>query len=132
MRFELSTSKKGNNNNKFTNLCLTTIYFPHSGYKENEIESFNNEVSSYLANILAFRNTNHIIGADTNSSIGTRCSASHDEKPHKKNEEHELDSICDLIGPFGNPRISKTGQAILNLMREYQLRATSSFFDNNN
>lgn len=42
-------------------------------------------------------------------------------KTHSKNEIHELDSILNLLEPFGNPRISKRGQGILNLMREYEL-----------
>ena len=138
MRFELTSStnkgtkKKNNTNSSFSNLCLTTIYFPHSGYKENEIEMFNTEVSSYLANILSRRNTTHIIGADTNASIGNRLSISCEENTQQKNDEYEFDSIHELLGPFGNPRISKTGKGILNIMREFQLRAVSSFFDNNN
>jgi len=49
----------------------------------------------------------------TCSSPQSRFSISRDEELPLKNEEHEFDSIYDLIGPFGNPRISKTGQAIL-------------------
>ena len=130
--FELPAKKNRSRNSKYHNLCLTKVYFPHSGYKENEIESFNNEFPSYLTNILSLPNSSHIIGADTNSSIGTRVSISRDEELPPKNEDFEPDTIYNLIGPFGNPRISKTGQAIHNLMREYQIRAASSFFDNNN
>ena len=124
---------ENSNKKKFKNLCLTTIYFPHSGYKECEIESFYNETSSHLSNILSLRNTDHIIGADTNASIGTRTSAVLNNNPSIVCEEPtETDPIFDLLGPFGNPRLSKTGKGILNIMREFQLRAASSFFDNNN
>jgi hypothetical protein len=138
IRFELPPCSKkksieNSNKKKFKNLCLTTIYFPHSGYKECEIESFYNETSSHLSNILSLRNTDHIIGADTNASIGTRTSAVLNNNPSIVCEEPtETDPIFDLLGPFGNPRLSKTGKGILNIMREFQLRAASSFFDNNN
>ena len=36
-----------------------------------------------------------------------------------------------ILGPFGNPNKSKLGDRILNLMREFQLRAATTFYDNN-
>ena len=36
-----------------------------------------------------------------------------------------------LLCPFGNPVRSKLSDIILNLMREFQLRAASTFYDNN-
>ena len=84
-------------------------------------------------NILSLRNTDHIIGADTNASIGTRTSvAPNDNPPIVYEEPAEADPIFELLGPFGNPRLSNTGKGILNMMREFQLRAAGSFFDNNN
>jgi hypothetical protein len=70
LRFEFTNKKQ----KTFRNLCLTTIYFPHSGYKEKELETFNDEISNLLSNILATKNTMHIIGADVNASIGIRPS----------------------------------------------------------
>jgi hypothetical protein len=48
------------------------IYFPQSGYKDLELEAFHSKLSSQLSNILAYKNTTHIIEADMNSLIGTR------------------------------------------------------------
>jgi len=117
MKFE--SHSENNGNKKYHNLCLTTIYFPHSGYKEKDIDSFNNDVSTFLSNILSQKNTTHIIGADTNSSIETRISSSKYDIPSK--DEDDDDPIVNLLGPFGNPRKSKTAEAILNHMREFQL-----------
>jgi hypothetical protein len=63
MRFETKDRQKFNNNKTYHNLCLTTIYFPHSGYKETELESFHMDLSNFLSNILSGKNTTHIIGA---------------------------------------------------------------------
>ena len=130
MKIEVYSESNGEKKKKYHNLCLTTIYFPHSGYKEKEIDSFNNDLSTFLSNILSQKNTTHIIGADTNSSIGTRISTSNLDL--SLNDEDDEDPISNLLGPFGNPRKSKSAEAILNHMREFQLRAASSFFDNNN
>jgi hypothetical protein len=43
----------------------------------------------------------------------------------------EENPITSLLGPNGNHHKSKTGEAILNLMRDFELRAASTFFDNN-
>jgi hypothetical protein len=138
MKFETEKKCKQNNNinrkqrRTYHNLCLTTIYFPHSGYKETELESFHVDLSSFLSNILVGKNTTHIIGADTNSSFGTRESLCESASYPDKHESHlDIDPILQLLGPCGNPRRSKTGEEVLNLMREHQLRAASTFFDNN-
>jgi hypothetical protein len=74
----------------------------------------------------------HIIGADANASIGIRPSYhSYDIMPSKHESDLDIDPICKLLGPHGNPHKSKTGNGILNLMREHNLRATATFFDNN-
>jgi hypothetical protein len=118
---------------KYHNLCLTTIYFPHSGYKEKELQDFNSDISDFLSNILAQRNTTHIIGTDANSSIGTRNSSPESESlPNKYDSRFDIDPALELLGPFGNPHRSKTGEKLLNIMREHQLRAAATFFDNNN
>jgi hypothetical protein len=81
-------------NNLYHHLCLTTIYFPHSGYKETELDQFNADISTCLANILAKRNTTHIIGADTNSSIGTRNSQTDtSSQPCKHESALDIDPI---------------------------------------
>ena len=132
IRFEISGQQQQQKiAKKYHNLCLTSIYFPHSGYKESELETFNNQVTDFLSNILAQRNTTHIIGADINASIGTRTSLENDN-PQEKIESHlDTDPAQQLLGPFGNPKKSKSGDKILNLMREFQLRAASTFYDNN-
>ncbi len=124
--------KPDQKNPKHHNLCLTTIYFPHSGYKESELDKFNFQLSSFLSTVLPQKNTTHIIGADTNSSIGTRKSLeAADSLPNKHESNLEFDPALDLLGPFGNPKNSKSGEAVLNLMHEHELRATSTFYDNN-
>ena len=149
MRFEMPGNNNNNNNNainrrkknhtnadikrKYHNLCLTTIYFPHSGYKEKELDDFNANISDFLSNILAQKNTTHIIGTDANSSIGTRKSTPESESlPDKYDNRLDIDPALELLGPFGNPHRSKSGERLLNIMREHQLRAAATFFDNNN
>jgi exonuclease III len=133
LRFE--TSKENTTTKKletYHNLCLTSIYFPHSGYKEQDIEKFNDDVSDFLSSILSKSNTTHIIGADTNSSVGTKTSVPRSVSiPDKHESQHDIDPILELLGPHGNPHKSKTGDGVLNLMREHRLRAASTFFDNN-
>ena len=117
---------------RFHNLCLTTLYFPHSGYKEKELDEFTNDMSTYISNILSQKNTTHIKGADTNSSIGT-CASLPEANLSDKQESHlDIDPAFSLLGPFGNPHRSKSGENLLNIMREHQLRAAATFFDNNN
>ena len=128
MRFEQQDASKVK---KYQNLCLTSNYFPHSGYKEADLITFNDQVTSFLSEILSLKNTTHIIGADTNASIGTRASLESENLQKKIESHHDSDPARDLLGPNGNPRKSKTGENILNLMREFQLRAASTFYDNN-
>jgi hypothetical protein len=45
--------------------------------------------------------------------------------------DHDVDPIYKLLGPHGNPHKSKTGNGILNLMHEHNLRAVATFYDNN-
>ena len=132
IRFEISGQQQQQKiTKKYHNICLTSIYFPHSGYKESELETFNNQVTDFLSDILAQRNTTHIIGADINASIGTKTSLENDN-PQEKIESHlDTDPAQQLLGPFRNPKKSKSGDKILNLMREFQLRAASFFYDNN-
>jgi hypothetical protein len=42
------------------------------------------------------------------------------------------DPFHKLLGNFGNPRHNENGERILNLLYEHNLRAASTFFDNNN
>jgi len=132
MKFETqqTAGKKKQQTRSYHNLCLTTVYFPHSGYQEKELDAFSDSLSTFLSNILSQRNTTHIIGADTNSSIGTNATLR--ETHCKEDSRYDVDPAISLLGPFGNPHRSKTGERILDLMREFQLRAVTSFFDNNN
>ncbi len=54
-----------------------------------------------------------------------------DKDINKHESHHDIDPILRLLGPHGNPHKSKTGEGTLNLMREHNLRAASTFFDNN-
>ncbi len=49
-----------------------------------------------------------------------------------KRSHLDVDPALSLLGPFGNPRRSKSGENLLNILREHQLRAATTFFDNNN
>ena len=132
MKFEAqqTASPKKQLKKSFHNLCLTTVYFPHSGYQEKELDAFTDNLSTFLSNILSQRNTTHIIGADTNSSIGTNVTLR--EPQYKQDSRYDIDPAISLLGPFGNHHRFKTGERLLDLMREFQLRAATSFFDNNN
>jgi hypothetical protein len=118
----------------YHSLCLTSIYFPHSGYRDQDIENFNNDVSDFLSSILSKNNTTHIIGADTNSFVGIKISAHNNNSnsmPDKHESQHGINPILELLGPHGNPHKSKTGARVLNLMREHRLKAASTFINNN-
>jgi hypothetical protein len=74
----------------------------------------------------------HIIGADTNSSIGVKSSlCNSDKEPDKHKSHHDIDPTLRLLGSHEKPHKSKTGEGTLNLMHEHNLRAASTFFDNN-
>jgi hypothetical protein len=126
-------NNKRKENKTYHNLCLTTVYFAHSNYKVKYLESFLADLSNFLTNILAGgKKTTHIIGMDTNSSIETRKSLCESTLYRDKQESHlGTDPILQLLGLFGNPSKSKTGEEVLNLMRDHQLRAASTFFNNN-
>ena len=132
IRFEtINQQQDKKEKKKYHNLCLTSIYFPHSGYKEAELEIFNSQATDFLSKILAKNNTTHIIGADINSSIGTKKSLENENVQEKVESPLDIDPAQQLLGPFGNPNKSKSSDRILNLMREFQLRAASTFYDNN-
>jgi hypothetical protein len=97
-----------------------------------ELGKFNSQLSAFLSTVLQKANTTHILGANTNSSIGTRNSlVTTDSLPSKHERNFDINPALNLLGPFGNPTISKAGEAVLNLMQEHKLRAASTFFDNN-
>jgi hypothetical protein len=52
---------------------------------------------------------------------------------YKEEEEFELqeDTVLELLGPHGNPHRNENGERIINLMREHNLRAASTFFVSN-
>jgi hypothetical protein len=103
MSFKTETSQE-KRNNPHHNLCLTSIYFPHSGYKDLELEAFQSKLSSHLSTIVVYKNTTHIIGADTNSSIGTRKSPCKISPYSGKHKSHlDTDPILQLLGPHENP-----------------------------
>jgi exonuclease III len=122
-----------NKNVKYHNLVLISCYFPHSGYKENELDSFANDWSEFLSTTANQKNSTTIIGADINSSIGNKTSLL--QNPNSTQDKHDspldFDPIEQLIGPHGNPQTSKNSHRILNIMRSHNLRAASTFFDNN-
>lgn len=74
--------------------------------------------------MLQQKNTVYIIGANTNASIGASKSIlrseTHQDKPENPSK---VDPITNLLEPNGNQHKSKVGEAILNLMREFELKA---------
>jgi hypothetical protein len=46
---------KLNKNVKYHSLVLISCYFPHSGYKENELDTFANDWSEFLSTMLTRR-----------------------------------------------------------------------------
>ena len=105
---------------------------PHSGYPEEDIERTTQEFSEFL-NKIPTNNTTIIIGADLNASIGTRMTEAPQTNDQEDNDFNpQEDNIMELLGPHGNPHRNENGERILNLMREHDLRAASTFFDCNN
>ncbi len=90
-------------------------------------------MSEFITSNLPTKNNTTILGADINTSIGTRPTNPHLYLPGKQEDERDTDPIIDLLGPFGNSHKSKPEHCdrILNIMREHNLRAASTFFDNN-
>jgi hypothetical protein len=82
------------------------------------------------------KNSSIIIGADINAAISTKkiiTQPNPEELCHDKIYDDPLhDPIDDLLGNFRNPRRNQSGERILNLLREHNLQATSTFFDKNN
>ncbi len=128
---KLSINKKTN----YHTLTLIPCYFPHSGYKEEELDSFVEKFSLFYSSAAPNKNASTIIGADINASIGNRNSGevhlnpSPDGIEKDGRYEEEIDSIHNLLGPHGNPYRNACGERVLNLMRELDLRAPSTFFD---
>lgn len=55
---------------------------------------------------------------------------SHKEGSEEEEEfEFRDDTVLELIGPHGNPHRNESGEQILNLMREHDLRGASMFFE---
>lgn len=97
------------------------------------MDQFSDEVSKFLAAILPVKNNTTMVGADINTSIGTRPTNLQISLPGKHNNKQDIDPIIDLLGPFGINHKSKpeASERILNIMREHNLQADSTFFDNN-
>ncbi len=115
-------------------LILIPYYAAHSGYPEEDNERVAQEFSEFLSKI-PLKNTTTIIGADINASIGNRATNDPNKREDDEDEpEPELqeDTISELLGPHGNPHRNENGECILNLIREHDLRAASTFFDYNN
>jgi hypothetical protein len=62
-------------------LTLIPCYFPHSGYKETELDSFVEKFSLFYSTSAQAKNATIIIGADISASIGTRNSGSEHSNP---------------------------------------------------
>jgi len=62
-----------------------------------------------------------IIGTDINVSISIR-----DSKKEEENEE------TNILEPCRNPKKNERGEMILNLLRQTDMRATATYFDNAN
>jgi len=64
-----------------------------------------------------------IIRSDLNASIGNRHSNLNEPDPEEKTIE------MSLLGPHGNPSRNKKGEQLLNMLKQIQYRAISTFFD---
>ena len=62
MSFEIPNQQEASTIKKYQNLCLTSIYFQHSGYKESELRGFNDQVTLFIRNTLIKKyNAHHSI-----------------------------------------------------------------------
>ena len=107
-------------------LSLVSSYHPHSGYKTEELDAYNESIADFIDSIP--KNNTIIMGADLNASISTRKTKTQQEDPE---DEREEDIANELLGPNGNPHRNQRGEAILNMIRALNLRAVSTFFDCN-
>ena len=115
---KLKTTKRKSQKQKPKTITLVTSYHPHTKYKEEEAQAYNQSLVEMTNRI---PKTNAIIvGADINASIGTR---------QKSDDESESTNI---LGPCGNPRKNERGEMILNLLRQTDLRAVTTYFNSTN
>ena len=106
---------------KHQKIMLITSYHPPSNYKDEETLKYNQQVISFIDNV---PKTNiMIIGSDLNASIGNRHSNLNEPDPEEKTIE------LSLLGPHRNPTRNKKGEEILNMLKQIQYRAISTFFD---
>ena len=85
-------------------------YHPHSGYKDNELDAYLQDITDFI-DVIPENNT-IIIGANLNASIRTRKTTT-TNNPIKDNC-----IINDLIGPHGNPHRNHRGKVTLNTLRQ--------------
>jgi hypothetical protein len=124
----ISLKKKKNLNHHV--LTLIPCYFPHSGYKEAQLDSLTELFSQFYSSSVQAKNASVIIGADIIAFIGNRNSDNEHLDPRSAiDTDEEIDSTLNLLGSHGNPYRNSCGERVLNMMRELDLRAPSPLFD---
>jgi len=110
-------------------ITLVTSYHPHSGYTDEETDFFNQQIADLYTSIPD--NNIVIMGADINASIGSRTSNNNERDNNPNIEETIALSPQDLlIGPCANPRINHKGHLYIDLLSQLDLRAASTYFQN--
>ena len=113
-------------------ITLISSYHPHSGYTDEETNLFNQQIADLYRNIPD--NNIIIMGADINASIGSKKSSDNESDNSQNNNIQESFSTSPqqlLIGPCANPKINHKGQLYINLLSQLDLRAASTYFQNN-
>lgn len=116
-------------------LTLISSYFPHSGYKDDELDLFAESFVQFYSSSAPIKNATIIVGADINASIGNRNTDKDHHSPSTAGMEktsrfeNDIDPIQDLMVPHGNPYRNSCGERILNIMRELDLHSPNTFFD---
>ena len=104
---------------KHKKIRLITSYHPPSNYKDEKTLKYNEQVISITDNV---PKTNIIIiGSDLNATIGNRCSNLNEPNPEERIVE------TSLLGPHGNPSRNKKDEELLNMLKQIQYRAISTF-----
>ena len=107
--------KKGKQS-RFLKLSLMSCYHHTNMYMDVQATDFCDNVAQMIKKIPTSYAI--IIGSDVNMAIGNSTT------------EDETNSNFNLIGPHGNKFRNKRGKKIRNLMYLYNLKSTTTFFDN--
>jgi hypothetical protein len=96
---------------------LITSYHPHTGYKDEEAEEYNQIVMEMCENCP--KEATIIMGADVNAALGTSKLDSQETDP---------EDPTSILGPHGIQKRNERGEAILNMARTLDLRVATSYY----